>query len=115
MKNIQIQGRNVIGLLTLMPGVVSPNVPDLVARNWSGNGNGNRVDSNSLAVHGMGLIQLGSSRNLLMTVSQDSVAEVKILLSNFSRNMGVTRGECAGGDEVRFEGLSWAGILLQAA
>ena len=82
-KNIQIKGRNVMSLLTLMPGVVSSNEPDLVTRNWSGNGNGNRVYSNSLAVHGIGLNQLGSSRNLLMTVSQDSVAEVKILLSNF--------------------------------
>ena len=71
-----------MSLLTLMPGVVSPNEPDLVARNWSGNVNGNRVDSNSLAVDGMGWNQLGSSRNSLMTVSQDSVAEVKILLSN---------------------------------
>ena len=87
-ENIQIKGRNVMSLLTLMPGVVSPNEPDLVARNWSGNVNGNRVDSNSLAVDGMGLNQLGSSRNLLMTVSQDSVAEVKILLSNFQAEYG---------------------------
>ena len=87
-ENIQIRGRNVMSLLTLLPGVVSPNEPDLVARNWSGNVNGNRVDSNSLAVDGMGLNQIGSSRNLLMTVSQDSVAEVKILLSNFQAEYG---------------------------
>ncbi len=87
-ENIQIRGRNVMSLLTLLPGVVSPNEPDLVSRGWSGNVHGNRVDSNSLAVDGMGLNQVGSSRNLLLTVSQDSVAEVKILLSNFQAEYG---------------------------
>ncbi|MBL8175850.1 MAG: TonB-dependent receptor [Bryobacterales bacterium] len=87
-ENIQIRGRNVMSLLTLLPGVVSPNEPDLVARNWSGNVNGNRVDSNSLSVDGMGLNQIGAGRNLLMTVSQDSVSEVKILLSNFQAEYG---------------------------
>lgn len=87
-ENIQIRGRNVMSLLTLLPGVVSPNEPDLVSRSWSGNVNGNRVDSNSLSVDGMGLNQIGSSRNLLLTVSQDSVAEVKILLSNFQAEYG---------------------------
>lgn len=33
-ENNQIRWRNVMSLLTLMPGVVSPNEPDLVARNW---------------------------------------------------------------------------------
>ncbi len=87
-ENIQIRGRNVMSLLTLLPGVVSPNEPDLVARNWSGNVNGNRTDSNSLSVDGMGLNQIGAGRNLLMTVSQDSVSEVKILLSNFQAEYG---------------------------
>ncbi|MBM3758097.1 MAG: TonB-dependent receptor [Acidobacteria bacterium] len=87
-ENIQIRGRNVMSLLTLLPGVVSPNEPDLIARNWAGNVNGNRTDSNSLAVDGMGLNQIGAGRNLLMSVSQDSVAEVKILLSNFQAEYG---------------------------
>ncbi len=87
-ENIQIRGRNVMSLLTLMPGVVSPNEPDLVTRAWSGNVNGNRTDSNSLSVDGMGLNQIGSSRNLLMSVSQDSVSEVKILLSNYQAEHG---------------------------
>jgi len=87
-ENIQIRGRNVMSLLTLMPGVVSPNEPDLVARSWSGNVNGNRTDSNSLSVDGMGLNQIGSSRNLLISVSQDSVSEVKILLSNYQAEHG---------------------------
>ena len=87
-ENIQIRGRNVMSLLTLLPGVVSPNEPDLVSRSWSGNVNGNRVDSNSLSVDGMGLNQIGNGRNLLLTVSQDSVAEVKILLSNFQAEYG---------------------------
>ncbi|MFN7935561.1 MAG: carboxypeptidase-like regulatory domain-containing protein [Bryobacteraceae bacterium] len=87
-ENIQIRGRNVMSLLTLLPGVVSPNEPDLVARAWAGNVNGNRVDANSLSVDGMGLNQIGAGRNLLMTVSQDSVSEVKILLSNFQAEYG---------------------------
>jgi hypothetical protein len=87
-ENISIRGRNVMSLLTLLPGVVSPNEPDRIARNWAGNVNGNRIDSNSLSVDGMGLNQIGGARNLLLSVSQDSVSEVKILLSNYQAEHG---------------------------
>ncbi|MBI3680066.1 MAG: carboxypeptidase regulatory-like domain-containing protein [Acidobacteria bacterium] len=87
-ENIQIRGRNVMSLLTLLPGVVSPNEPEQIARNWAGNVNGNRVDANSLSVDGMGLNQIGAARNLLLSVSQDAVSEVKILLSNYQAEYG---------------------------
>src|SRR5439155_12528553 len=87
-ENIQIRGRNVMSLLTLLPGVVAPAEPDSVSRAWGGFVNGNRTDSNSLSIDGMGQNQIGVARNLLMTVSQDSVAEVKILLSNYQAEYG---------------------------
>jgi len=87
-ENIQIRGRNVMNLLSLMPGVVAPNEADSVARNWSGFVNGNRTDSNSLSIDGMGQNQIGAARNLLLSVSQDSVSEVKILLSNYQAEFG---------------------------
>ena len=87
-ENLQIRGRNVMTLLTLLPGVVSSSDPESISRSWSGNVNGNRVDANSLSVDGMGLNQVGNARNLLLSVSQDSVAEVKILLSNYQAEYG---------------------------
>jgi hypothetical protein len=87
-ENIQIRGRNVMSLLNLLPGVVAPAEPDSVNRAWGGFVNGNRTDSNSLSIDGMGQNQIGAGRNLLLTVSQDSVSEVKILLSNYQAEYG---------------------------
>ncbi|MEO7652675.1 MAG: carboxypeptidase-like regulatory domain-containing protein, partial [Bryobacteraceae bacterium] len=87
-ENIQIRGRNVMGLLSLMPGVVPPAEPDSVTRAWGGFVNGNRTDSNSLSIDGMGQNQIGATRNMLLTVSQDAVAEVKILLGNYQAEYG---------------------------
>ncbi|MBI3211046.1 MAG: carboxypeptidase regulatory-like domain-containing protein [Candidatus Solibacter usitatus] len=87
-ENIPIRGRNAMSLLSLMPGVVAPNEADSVSRGWAGNVNGNRTDANSLSIDGMGQNQIGASRNLLLSVSQDSVSEVKILLSNYQAEYG---------------------------
>ncbi|MFB3825342.1 MAG: carboxypeptidase regulatory-like domain-containing protein [Bryobacteraceae bacterium] len=89
---IAIKGRNVMELLQLLPGVVNNANNDVIARNWNLNVNGNRQNTTSVTFDGMALNAIGNNNNSVLMISQDAVAEVKTLLSNYQAEYGRMSG-----------------------
>ncbi len=89
---IAIKGRNVMELLQLLPGVVNNSNNDVIARGWNVNVNGNRQNTTSVNYDGMAINAIGNNNNSVLMISQDSVAEVKVLLSNFQAEYGRMSG-----------------------
>ncbi len=89
---IAIRGRNVMSLLQLLPGVVFDSDSEQINRGWALNINGNRRATTSVSLDGMASNAIGNNNNMLMMVSQDAVAEVKVLLTNFQAEHGRMSG-----------------------
>ncbi|MCX6634207.1 MAG: carboxypeptidase regulatory-like domain-containing protein, partial [Acidobacteria bacterium] len=87
-----IKGRNVSSLLQLLPGVVDLADSDSPDRNFNIYVQGNRRNTNAFMLDGMSLNAIGNNFNVLVGVSQDAVAEVKILLSNYQAEYGRMSG-----------------------
>lgn len=87
------KSRNVMSLLSLLPGVVdtTPDVDNL-ARGWNLYVQGNRNNTNSMTVDGMVLNSWGLGNATDVAVSQDSVAEVKVLVGNYQAEYGRRSG-----------------------
>ena len=90
--NLLIRGRNVMSLLQLMPGVVNAQDTDTINRNWSMNVNGNRGNTTNLTLDGLSLINVGGGQGHVVQIGQDTIAEVKILLSNYQAEYGMMAG-----------------------
>jgi hypothetical protein len=90
--NLLIKGRNVMSLLQLLPGVVDPADNDSISRNWSLNVNGNRGNMNNVTLDGLSLINVGGGQGHVVQIGQDTVAEVKVLLSNYQAEYGLMAG-----------------------
>ena len=86
--------RNVMSLLQLMPGVVDnqEGSKDRIDRAFNINVQGNRNDANNYTLNGMSINAVGNNTNSVINVSQDSVAEVRVLLSNYSAEYGRMSG-----------------------
>ncbi len=86
--------RNVMSLLQLMPGVVDnqEGSKDRIDRAFNINVQGNRNDANNYTLNGMSINAIGNNTNSVINVSQDSVAEVRVLLSNYSAEYGRMSG-----------------------
>lgn len=91
-ENLLIKGRNVHSLLSLLPGVVDLADDDSPNRNFNIYVQGNRRNTNAFMLDGMSLNAIGNNFNVLVGVSQDAVAEVKILLSNYQAEYGRMSG-----------------------
>jgi len=91
-QNLLIKGRNVASLLSLLPGVVDLADSDGPDRNFNIYVQGNRRNTNAFMLDGMSLNAIGNNFNVLVGVSQDAVAEVKILLSNYQAEYGRMSG-----------------------
>jgi len=91
-ENIAIRGRNVMNLLRLLPGVVDRSEPDAISRNWNVNVNGLRASTNSVMVDGMTVNAIGNNNVNTVSISLDSVAEVKVLLGNYQAEYGRLAG-----------------------
>lgn len=89
---IAIKGRTVMQLLQLLPGVVNSADPDVISRGWNINVNGNRRATTSVSLDGMASNAIGNNNNMMMMVSQDAIAEVKVLLSNYQAEYGRMSG-----------------------
>src|SRR5262249_53667359 len=87
-----IRGRNVMSLLLLLPGVVDLQVTETISRNWNLRVLGNRANTNNLTFDGMALTAIGNHTSTILTVSQDAVAEVKVLISNYQAEYGRMSG-----------------------
>ncbi len=89
---VAIRGRNVMDLLQLRPGVVSSTGGDSLGRGWTLNVNGNRQATTAVSLDGLTMNAIGNNNNMMMMVSQDAIAEVKVLLSNFQAEYGRMSG-----------------------
>lgn len=89
---IAIRGRNVMELLQLLPGVVNNSNSDVISRSWNLNVNGNRQNTTSVTFDGMATNAIGNNNNSVLMVSQDAVAEVKVLLTNYQAEYGRMSG-----------------------
>jgi hypothetical protein len=97
MRELSLNNRNYIQLVTLMPGVSSTmgDQPYVGTTNPLGSANtiglsidGNRTSANSWTVDGADNVDRGSNLTLLTTPSVDSIAEFKVLRSNYNAEYG---------------------------
>ena len=92
---LMTKSRNVMSLLSLMPGVYDAGTignPDFMDRNFELYVQGSRRSTNSVTLDGMTTNPMGNNFNNVVTVSQDSIAEVKVLLSNYAAEYGRSSG-----------------------
>jgi hypothetical protein len=92
-EDLLTKSRNVMSLLALLPGVVdtAPDADNL-ARGWNLNVQGNRNNTNSMSVDGMVLNSWGLGNATDVALSQDSIAEVKVLVGNYQAEYGRRSG-----------------------
>jgi hypothetical protein len=110
---IALKGRDIIGMLTLIPGVTA-NQAETTSENSIGsvNVNGGSNTVNNFSVDGITDLDTGSNTTTHYAPNMDSVAEIRVLTTNYQaeygRNSGgqiavITKG---GGQE--FHGSAWA-------
>jgi len=89
-----VRGRSVTALLGLLPGVVDPQdgAIDSPQATSNFNVNGSRNNTNNMTVDGVVISAPGGAANLLLPISMDAVAEVKVMLSNFQAEYGRLSG-----------------------
>lgn len=90
--NLLVRGRNVTDLVQLMPGVVMGNPQEDLNSNTQFYVQGNRSTANNISIDGVPSTDMGNGFQLKLTVSQDAVAEVKILVSNYQAEYGRMAG-----------------------
>jgi len=93
-ENIEVNGRNPIDMAKLVPGVVSTaNVAAGGVGGLSGlQINGNRGTENQLTINGISDIDTGANGSQNVTISQDSIAEFKILTGTYQAEYGRNAG-----------------------
>jgi len=92
-ENLLIRSRTVMGLLSLLPGVVDQGGgSESIDRNWNLSVNGNRRNTVSVSLDGATLNALGNNFNAVIGVSQDAIAEVKVLQTNYQAEYGRMSG-----------------------
>lgn len=87
--NIPIKGRNISSLVQLLPGVVLLADTDSLSRTFSFSVQGNNTQFNQISLDGVPISQQDVQTP---TVSQDAVAEVKVLLTNYQAEYGRLSG-----------------------
>ncbi len=91
-EDLDVRGRNFMGLMELLPGVVSTTVAQDLSTNPTVYVAGNRDSSNSVTIDGTPSNDMGNGNQMKLTVSQDAVAEVKVLTSNYQAEFGRLSG-----------------------
>src|SRR5581483_3556669 len=91
-----VKGRNVTSLVALLPGVVdtAANQPETPTSGSASsyNVNGNRNYSNNMTIDGVTINQTGGAPNTFLPIATDSVAELKVLTSNYQAEYGKLAG-----------------------
>ena len=90
--NLAVRDRNVMSLMSLLPGVVDLGTSEQFDSNWNVYANGNRRNTNNVSLDGATLNAYGNQFNSVVNVSMDSVAEVKVLMSNYQAEYGRLSG-----------------------
>lgn len=93
-KEIALKGRDYMGMLRLMPGVVD--TQNREAPGWNNLGglaiNGGRVNTINLTYDGVTNLDTGSNTGPFLAPGLDSIAEVKVLTSNYQAEYGRSSG-----------------------
>ena len=85
-------GRNTAALVQLLPGVVLTAASDSLGRTTNFYATGSRYTMNSISVDGLPSTDVGNAFDMKMSVSEDAVSEVKVLLSNYQAEYGRAAG-----------------------
>ena len=85
-------GRNVVSLVSLLPGVVDRTNNESLGVAMDLHVLGGRQRANNIAVDGAPAIDIDNGFGYKLNVSQDAVAEVKILVSNYQAEYGRMAG-----------------------
>ena len=91
-ENLLISSRKVVDLVQTLPGVVNNDTSPQIDRYFYFNVQGERQNTNNLAVDGMPVNNFGNGFNGIVGVSMDSVSEVKVLLTNYQAEYGRNAG-----------------------
>jgi hypothetical protein len=93
-QNIPLKGRDYIGLLKLLPGVVDNQNRN--APGWNNLSNisinGNRTGTVNLTLDGVSSLDTGSMTGPYLAPSLDAIAEIKVLLTNYQAEYGRSSG-----------------------
>ncbi|MBN8730131.1 MAG: TonB-dependent receptor [Acidobacteria bacterium] len=95
LENLMTKGRNAMTLLALLPGVVDGQgvgSQERIDRNFDLSVQGNRRNANTVTVDGMPVNPMGNNFNGVVMLSQDAIAEVKVLMSNYPAEYGRSSG-----------------------
>lgn len=97
LRDIALNGRNVVDLFKTMPGVISQgtvaNAASTVTNIVGGiNINGTRDQQHEYTVDGITNLNLGNNTGALVSVNPDAVQEVKVLTSNYQAEYGRAGG-----------------------
>ncbi len=90
--NLLIRSRSINAFLRLLPGVMDESESEVLGTGMNMNIAGNRNNTNNVALDGLMVMSIGSGTNHAALVSQDAVAEVKVLLTNYQAEYGRTSG-----------------------
>lgn len=93
-QNVPLKGRDYLGLLKLLPGVVD--TQNRNAPGWNNLSsvsiNGNRTGTINLTLDGVSSLDTGSMTGPYLAPSIDAVAEIKVLLTNYQAEYGRSSG-----------------------
>jgi hypothetical protein len=94
LETLMLQGRDFMGLLKLLPGVVDTRVRDVAgSSNLAGlNIQGGRAGTNNLTLDGITNLDTGNNTGPYFAPSMDALAEVKVLLTNYQAEYGRNSG-----------------------
>jgi hypothetical protein len=85
---LAIASRMVSAMIYLLPGVVNAGDSQYLNRGFRFNVQGGRTDTNTVMVDGILSTDIDDGGNLKLQTSQDAIAEVQVLLSNYQAEYG---------------------------
>jgi hypothetical protein len=91
-ENLLVIGRSLPSLVALLPGVVMTNDTDALTRTGQFTAQGSRTNTNNISVDGIQSTDIDNGSDLKLQVSQDAVAEVQVLLTNYQAEYGSGSG-----------------------
>jgi Carboxypeptidase regulatory-like domain/TonB-dependent Receptor Plug Domain len=94
-RDIAINGRNILDLTRVTPGIINVNQQAQSTVNNAGGTftvNGLRSNMHEITLDGATNFNLGNNTGLLVTISPDAVAEFKVLTSNYQAEYGRAAG-----------------------
>ena len=91
--NLLVLGRNITALISLMPGISEAAQSNALNRNGGGfRALGGRTNTNNISVDGIQSTDIDNGSALKLQTSQDAIAEVRILLTNYRAEHGEGSG-----------------------